>query len=53
MKKLLGVVVLGLFLSGNAFSASKSNFTIKQILDRGFKLTHVTNEGRSSTSKTV
>ena len=53
MKKLLGVVVLGLFLSGNAFSASKSNFTIKQIVDRGFKLTHVTNEGRSSSSKTV
>ena len=53
MKKLLGIIVLGLLLSGNAFSASKTKLTIKQIVDKGFKLTHVTNEGRSGFSKTV
>lgn len=53
MKKLLSIVVLCLLFGGNTFSASKTNFTIKQIVDKGFKLTHVTNEGRSSSSKTV
>ena len=53
MKKLLWIMVLGLFLSGNVFSASTTSLTIKQIVDKGFKLTHVTNEGRSSSSKTV
>ena len=53
LQKLLGILVLSLILSSNAFSASKTNLTIKQIVDMGFKLTHVTNEGRSSFSKTV
>jgi len=53
MKKILFTILFTLFLSGGAFSASKTNFTIKQIVDKGFKLTHVTNEGRSSSSKTV
>ena len=53
MKKLLGILVLSLILTSNAFSGSKTKLTIKQIVEKGFKLTHVTNEGRSAFSKTV
>ena len=53
MKKLLGILVLGLLWCSVAFSVSKTDFTIKQIVEMGFKLTHVTNEGRSGDSKTV
>ena len=40
MKKLLGIVVLGLLLVANAYPAKKVNITIKELVDNGYKLTH-------------
>jgi hypothetical protein len=36
MKKLLGIVVLGLLLSGNTQSATKEKITIKELRDKGY-----------------
>ena len=43
MKKLLGIVVLGLLLSGNTQSATKEKITIKELRDKGYQLTHTGN----------
>ena len=37
MKKLLGIIVLGLLLSGNAEARTKTNITIKDLKERGFE----------------
>ena len=36
MKKLLGIMVLGLLLSGNAYA---EEMTVKSLLDEGYKIT--------------
>jgi hypothetical protein len=43
MKKLLGIIVLGLLLSGNAFAAEKvevlaKDTTVNDLLDEGYRL---------------
>ena len=43
MKKLLGIVVLGLLMSGNVESATKEKITIKELVDKGYQLTHTAN----------
>jgi len=43
MKKLLGIVVLGLLLSSNAYAVKIVSITIKELVDKGYKLTHTDN----------
>jgi len=45
MKKILGIVLVGIFLCGNAFATKRVNITIKELVDNGYKLTHTDSRG--------
>ena len=53
MKKILILTITANLWFENLLPAIKIDLSIKEIIDSGYKLTHITNEGRSSSSKTV